>query len=674
MNESSPPSTTSLENTNAPTQPKAPVRFPNVPFAYYPPPARIHDTRASRRAAAAAHTQDELPARPRESRWDRPHRQSTKKQSTSPGRTRQAAMDATEAARNAARASTVEMKRSTTYNIPHREGVTAQPARKKHERGQSPTKTMRTYNTRGIATQLPEQSPSHVDDARDAANLVYDICFNATDIDKDVPATFHEAMQSQDAAEWLEACKKEIGNLKSMGCYELSHAPSGKQALKSKWVFKRKDMPDGQKIFKARVVIKGFAQRQGLDYDETYAPVICGDSLRLVLAIVAIADMKCRQGDATNAYIHAKSDRDLHMTPPDGFEEGGKSWRILGALYGLKQSALLWYQHFKHILESLQFTTTLSDSCVFTRHVDSRLQIITIYVDDVLVCASSDEEITQIFAHLQQYIHLNDLGPISKLLGMEISRNTDLHSINITQTAYIERMATKYGLQNSKPVETPIPAGTNLMDDTGPLLDDDKLYRKIVGSLLYCAMATRPDIAHSVAQLSRYLSAPRQLHMLMAKRTVAYLFHTKNDGISFHGQPQGSSELIGFSDSDDRTTGRSTCGYVWMLGCGPISWHSKLQSIVTLTSTEAEYVGACLATQHGMHLSNLLAELGVQSNGVITLYLDNQSSIAIGSNQSSIQRTKHLALRFYFLRDLVRTGAFKRTATKGSSCGENALP
>ncbi|KAH9098836.1 hypothetical protein LEN26_016591 [Aphanomyces euteiches] len=276
MNESSPPSTTSLENTNAPTQPKAPVRFPNVPFAYYPPPVRIHDTRASRRAAAAAHTQDELPASPRETN-----------ETSRDGRYR--------SCQKCGSSKHSRKKRSTTYNIPHREGVTAQPARKKHERGQSPTKTMRTYNTRGIATQLPEQSPSHVDDARDAANLVYDICFNATDIDEDVPATFHEAMQSQDAAEWLEACKKEIGNLKSMGCYELSHAPSGKQALKSKWVFKRKDMPDGQKIFKARVVIKGFAQRQGLDYDETYAPVICGDSLRLVLAIVAIADMKCRQ-------------------------------------------------------------------------------------------------------------------------------------------------------------------------------------------------------------------------------------------------------------------------------------------------------------------------------------------------------------------------------------------
>jgi hypothetical protein len=375
--------------------------------------------------------------------------------------------------------------------------------------------------------------------------------------------------------------------------------------------------------------------------------------------------MKCRQGDATNAYIHAKSDRELYMAPPHGFEANGKAWRILGALYGLKQSALLWYEHFKAILEALDFTATASDSCVFTRRMDGRLQIVTIYVDDVLVCASSDEEITVIFQHLHLSIRLNDLGPISKLLGMEIDRSEQDKAMYVTQTTYIERMAIKYGMDKSKRVDTPIPAGTSMTEDPGIQLDDDKPYRQIVGSLLYCAMSTRPDIVHAVTQLSRHLSAPHQLHMHMARRTVAYLMHTKNVGISYHGQPEGSQELIGFSDSswaDDRSTGRSTCGYLWMYACGPISWRSKLQAIVTMSSTEAEYVGACLSAQHGMHLDNLLDEVDMKDNTKsVTLYLDNQSAIAIGSNQASIQRTKHLALRFYFLRDLVRAGKFTLT-------------
>jgi hypothetical protein len=225
-------------------------------------------------------------------------------------------------------------------------------------------------------------------------------------------------------------------------------------------------------------------------------------------------------------------------------------------------------------------------------------------------------------------------------------------------------MAAKYGLSNAKRVDTPIPAGTNLAAEVGLPLDDDKPYRAIVGSLLYCAMATRPDIVHAVTQLSRHLSAPHQLHMHMARRVVTYLLHTKKIGIAFDGKPHGSGELIGFSDSswaDDRATGRSTCGYLWMFACGPISWRSKLQALVTLSSTEAEFVGACLSAQHGMHLQNLLGELQIINDKAMTMYLDNQSAIAIGTNQSSVQRTKHLALRFYFLRDLVRSGRFVLT-------------
>ncbi|KAH9098424.1 hypothetical protein Ae201684P_017636 [Aphanomyces euteiches] len=293
------------------------------------------------------------------------------------------------------------MRRSTTYNIPHPRSATALPVRKQNDRGQSPTKTMRTDSDRGVATKVPQQCSAHEDDS---ANAAYDICYNANDIDEEVPGTFDEAMRSPDATGWLEACKKEIDNLNAMACYELASIPPGHRVLKSKWVFKKKDMPDGTQIFKARVVIKEFAQREGLDYDETYAPVIRSDSLRMILAIITATGMKCRQGDATNAYIHAKNDRELYMTLPDGFEANGKSWRILGALYGLKQSAMLWYRHLKNILENFGFAATSSDSCVFIRQNEGRLQIVTVYVDDVLVCAATDEEINEVFTYLQRHI------------------------------------------------------------------------------------------------------------------------------------------------------------------------------------------------------------------------------------------------------------------------------
>ncbi|RHZ15115.1 hypothetical protein DYB31_012317, partial [Aphanomyces astaci] len=153
------------------------------------------------------------------------------------------------------------------------------------------------------------------------------------------------------------------------------------------------------------------------------------------------------------------------------------------------------------------------------------------YVDDVLVCTSNDDEITDVFEHLQRRIRLNDLGPISKLFGIEIDRHEKSKSMYVTQRTYIERMAIKYGMDKSKRVDTPIPADTSMVDNAGLPLDDDKPFRQIAGSLLYCAMSTRPDIVDAVAQLSRHLSTPHQLHMFMAKRTVAYLLHTKEVGI-----------------------------------------------------------------------------------------------------------------------------------------------
>ncbi|KAH9078560.1 hypothetical protein Ae201684P_019642 [Aphanomyces euteiches] len=331
-------------------------------------------------------------------------------------------------------------------------------------------------------------------------------------------------MQTAEAEQWLEACKKEINNLQMMECYRTVEKPSGCRTLKNKWVFKRKDMPGGEKSFKARVVITA----ENLLVQQVH-------SLRLTLAVVTHRGMKCRQGDATNAYIHADSDQTLHMAMLDGFDDNsGREWAIDKALYGMKQSALMWYLHFKDILVADGFKPTISDGCVFTKRFSGAMQIITIYVDDILVCAAMDAEIDRIFEHLQAHIRLNNMGPVAKLLGMDIYRDEDAMTMDVLQTTYIERMATKYGMQDAKPVDTPIPPGLNLTEDVGARIDN-KPYRRIVGSLLYCGMATRPDIVHAFystlaasnsttsvthanGEARRSLLAPHQGHWLVIQR------------------------------------------------------------------------------------------------------------------------------------------------------------
>ena len=479
----------------------------------------------------------------------------------------------------------------------------------------------------------------------------------APSIDDSTPATFWEAMTLPDAAKWLEACKVEWSNLMSMLCFQLVHAPPPKNAMTSRWLFKRKQHPNGQLTYKARLVLLGHRQREGIDYTETYAPTVNADSMRLVLAVANEKAMVVHHADATSAYIHADLDIPQHLKAPTGIECDG-SWHLLAVrgIYGTHQGALLWFRHGSSVIISIGFQPTLSDPCVFTRMTNTGLQIITLYVDDFLVCANTTEEVTDIIAQLQVYLLLNDLGPVKVILGMEVQRDYEQGTTSITQCKYIQAMAKKFGLQDAYPVDTPIPTGTNLASKDTELLTDTIKYQSIVGSLLYCACMTRPDIAHAVSQLSRYIKCPRQLHLNMAKRVIKYLLGTSDVGLYFYASTTIKDQLMCFTDSswgDDAETGCSTCGYVWMLGGGPISWKSKLQKLVTLSTTEAEYVAACIAAQQGCHLVNLLSEVQRVQVPPPLMLMDNQSAIHVAKNSGSMQRTKHMALRYYFLRDLV---------------------
>ncbi|RQM21112.1 hypothetical protein B5M09_012911 [Aphanomyces astaci] len=233
----------------------------------------------------------------------------------------------------------------------------------------------------------------------------------------------------------------------------------------------------------------------------------------------------CIRGKKTHTSLPKEGDRPRHKLGT------GRVWVIEKALYGMKQSALMWYVHFKGILEDDGSAAMRGDGCVLTRRTNGALQ--------------TDEEVDAIFNHMQAHIRLNDMGSVAKLLGMEIYRNEDEMTMDVLQVTYIERMAAKYGLASAKAVDTPIPPGTNLSEDVGTVLNDDKPYRQIVGSLLYCAMATRPFIVHAVTQLSRHLTQPHQLHMHMERRVVAYLLHTKTDNLS--GPLSGSSSMSGIA-------------------------------------------------------------------------------------------------------------------------------
>ena len=271
----------------------------------------------------------------------------------------------------------------------------------------------------------------------------------------------------------------------------------------------------------------------------------------------------------------------------------------------------------------------------------------------------------QVVIELEKHFQLHDLGDTSFLLGVHIERDRSKHSLSLSQRQYIVDLLNQYESSDCKPVSTPLDPGCNLSKDQCPKTDEekalmqDKPYAQLVGSLMYLAIATRPDISHAVGLLGRFSSNPGLAHWKAAKHLLRYLQGTKDMKLTYAPDPSQSEMFLTYSDADhggDRDAKRSTSRMVVKMGTGAISWSSRLQTITTLSTTEAEYVSAVSAGQEMIWLRNLLSEFGYEFNSASTLFVDNMSAISVANNPEHHGRMKHLDLRFYWLRDIVEAG------------------
>ena len=291
--------------------------------------------------------------------------------------------------------------------------------------------------------------------------------------------------------------------------------------------------------------------------------------------------------------------------------------------------------------------------------------IIPVYVDDMTIACKSRQQFEFVRDELAKHFKLHDLGATSFLLGVHIERDRAKHSLSLSQHQYIIDVLERFGLENCSTVSTPLPEGHKLSKDMGPKTQEeidlmrDTPYRQLIGALMYLAVATRPDIAYAVGVLARFSSNPGPAHWKAAKHLCRYLQGTKDHKLTYAPDPSSSELFTTYCDADhggDSDSGRSTSGMVVKMGTGAISWASKLQSIVTLSTTEAEYVSAVQASQEILWLRNLFTEFGYTFSTPSTLYIDNQSALAVAKNSEHHGRIKHLDLRFYWLRDVVEAG------------------
>ena len=566
------------------------------------------------------------------------------------------------------------------------------------------------------------------------------------------PKTYAAAMRSPEHRQWDTAMKEELESLRAHDTWDIVSESEAEAAhrrpIGCKWVYKLKLKSDGTvDRFKARLVAKGFTQREGFDFHETFAPVMMYKSLRVLLCLAAVEDLEVDQLDVNNAFLNGVMDCVNFMQMPPGLdpklERGGADvagpacLRLKKGLYGTKQGSNLWHTSIDTTLTRLGFRACVSDPCVYVKTSRSgRAMRAGLFVDDIIPTYSTVDldEWNEVKAALKATYEMKDLGAAEWVLGMKLTRNRALRSIELTQASYIAKLLQQFGLEDAKPRETPEELTKLSRADEAHTEQDrqemqQRPYMELVGSLLYASISTRPDIAHAVAMLCRSMQNPGPAHWRAAKQVLRYLKATPTQGLLFspkgqqtqqqHGpsEPRGDMHLDAspgpaqplagsensagvdsgavdahhaetsqraviravlrpsapvevFCDADwagDVDDRRSTTGCILLLhGCA-ISWQSKKQATVALSTAEAEYMAMSVALQETKWLTQMLAELGVDAVRPVPIFSDNQAAISISSASAVPHaRTKHIDLRHHYVREAVRCGDIQIRWVAGS--------
>jgi len=503
---------------------------------------------------------------------------------------------------------------------------------------------------------------SYLDEAMEiAATTMYSSEPSLNDLE---PKSFDEAMKRPDAKEWKKATDAEMKQHEHNGTFELVELPPGCKTLDGKWVFKIKRGAENEIIkYKARFVARGFMQQFGIDYDQTYAGVIRAASIRAVFALAALYDHDIIQLDFVTAYLNSHINEEIYMKQPTGYVQKGKEHlvcKIQKGLYGLKQSAREWAKRLTDFLVKIGFQPLAADSCVFVKGDIRNGLTITVYVDDVKLIGGDKQAMKQTLDQLRTEFRTTT-GDISYYLGMSIKRDRAKRTITLNQRAYLEKILDRYGYsRKGRTVKTPMITGQRLEAFDGIATESSKKeFAAQLGSVMYAMCITRPDIAFAVSSLAQHTNNPGPEHWTALKRIFFYLRGTLDYSITF-GVTGENIDLNGYTDAsfaEDPATRRSTGAFIFTLNGGPISWSSKRQPTVALSTTEAEYMAMCQAIKEGVWLRQLLTELGhYKGNETIKIHADNKSAIALGKNPEFHKRSKHIDVQYHYVREQVQSG------------------
>ncbi|GKB01534.1 ribonuclease H-like domain, reverse transcriptase, RNA-dependent DNA polymerase [Tanacetum coccineum] len=516
------------------------------------------------------------------------------------------------------------------------------------------TSTQSYYQSDNESIQIMD-SPSHFDHTSVRGfRTLKDLYENTEELllAEDEPKNYKEASSDQ---KWIEAMKVELDSINRNNTWKLTTLPKGHKAIGLKWVFKTKRDANGNIIkHKARLVAKGYIQEHGIDFEEVFAPVARMETIRLLLAIAANNKWEVHHLDVKSAFLHGDLKEEVYVTQPEGFikrQDNGKVYRLIKALYGLRQAPRAWNINLDNTFKSLDFKKCALEQAIYTKKSKDSILLIGVYVDDLIITGTPKKEIDKFKAQMEEKFEMSDLGLLAYYLGIEVTQTNG--DISIKQSAYASKILKEAGMIDCNETLIPMDPGTRLTKITEGTMVNSTEYRSLIGCLRYL-LHTRPDLSYSVGLLSRFMQEPREQHMKAIRQVLRYVKGTKDHGITY--KHNGGNKIHGYSDSSygvNTQEGKGTTGIIFYYGESPISWSTQKQATVALSSCESEFIAATAAATQALWLKRLLSKLTHTQEEKITIQVDNKSAIALMKNPVFHGRSKHIDTKYHFIRECV---------------------
>lgn len=477
-----------------------------------------------------------------------------------------------------------------------------------------------------------------------------------------IPTTYTQAVTSRECKQWKNAIDDEVSAHINNNTWTVVKRRSDMNIVTTKWVFTKKMNESGEVVrYKARWVARGFTQEYGVDYQETFAPVLKAKSFRLIMALSATRNREVRQYDIKTAFLNARVHEDIYVTAPETVKiKHDEVLKLNKALYGLKQASMEWNVEMNDYLVSHGYMRCIKDTCIYIKVSKSNnIIIVGLFVDDILASYNKRDmsEWTVFVRQLTSKYPLTDVGIAKHFLNIRITYDNN-NITYIDQQTYTNKVIATHNMNEC--TTSNLPGDQNIQLNDSKEEADAHEYRAIVGALIYASTWTRPDITHAVNMTSRYMQQPTQTHMRASKKIIRYMRATSEYGIRYNNNNSDSKVTVSaYCDSDwagDKSDRRSTTGYCVYVNDNLISWNTKKQQTVALSSAEAELMAITEAVKEVIWIREMMTEMKYEIHTPMKIYSDNQSAIHMTHNDVDQERTKHIATRHFFVREKIVSG------------------